>query len=235
MFLCVLFVGFALAFLFLFELLLVGVNTVLQTAQFLCKRVRQVDLVERIRRRRTDTLTGNLDDARLDADNRGIRRNLLQYDSIRADTAVVTHLERSENLRAGRNEHVVADGRVTLAGVVTGTAERYTVVNRAVVANLSGFTDNDAHAVVNKQAFADLGTRVDLNTGHMPRKLRQRTRKKEMLVFVQPVRLTVVKQGVKALIEQNNFQCGACCRVAVPDRACIFKQSLKNHSIPSKL
>ena len=66
---------FALAFLFLFELLLVGVNTVLQTAQFLCKRVRQVDLVERIRRRRTDTLTGNLDDARLDADNRGIRRN----------------------------------------------------------------------------------------------------------------------------------------------------------------
>jgi len=34
----------------------------------------------------------------------------------------------------------------------------------------------------------------------MPRKLRQRTRKKEMLVFVQPVRLTVVKQGVKALI-----------------------------------
>ena len=123
MLLCVLFVGFALAFLFLFELLLVGVNTVLQTAQLLCKRVRQVDLVERIRRRRTDTLTGNLNDARLDADNRGIRRNLLQYDSIRADTAVVTHLERSENLRAGRNEHVVADGRVTLAGVVTGTAE----------------------------------------------------------------------------------------------------------------
>ena len=124
---------------------------------------------------------------------------------------------------------------MTLAGVVTGTAERYTVVNRAVVANLSGFTDNDAHAVVNKQTFADLCTRVDLNTGHMPRKLRQRTRKKEMLVFVQPVRLTVVKQGMKALIEQNNFQCGACCRVAVPDRACILKQSLKNHSIPSKL
>ena len=89
--------------------------------------------------------------------------------------------------------------------------------------------------MVNKQAFADRCTWVDLNTGHMPRKLRQRTRKKEMLVFVQPVRLTVVKQGVKALIEQNNFQCGACCRVAVPDRACILKQSLKNHSIPSKL
>ena len=89
--------------------------------------------------------------------------------------------------------------------------------------------------MVNKQAFADLGTRVYLNTGHMPCKLRQCTRKKEMLVLVQPMRLTVVKQGMKALIEQNNFQCGACCRVAVPDRACILKQSLKNHSIPSKL
>ena len=118
---------------------------------------------------------------------------------------------------------------------MTGTAERYTVVNRAVITNLGGFTDNDAHAVVNKQAFADLGTRVYLNTGHMPCKLRQCTRKKEMLVLVQPMRLTVVKQGMKALIEQNNFQCGACCRVTVPDRACILEQSLKNHSIPSKL
>ena len=124
---------------------------------------------------------------------------------------------------------------MTLAGIVAGTAERYTVINGAVVADFGGLADNDAHAVVDKQAAANGRTRMNLNAGHMPRKLRQRTRKKEMLVFVQPVRLTVVKQGMETLIEQNNFQCGACSRVAVPNRACILEQSLKNHSIPSKL
>ena len=225
-----LFVGLALARLFFAELLLVGVDAALQAAKLLCERVGEVDLIERVRRGGTDALTGDLDDARLDADNRGIRRNLLQYDSIRADTAVVTHLERSENLRAGRNEHVVANGRMTLAGVVTGTAERYTVVNRAVVANLSGFTDNDAHAVVNKQAFADLCARVDLNTGHMPRKLRQRTREEKVLVLIEPVCLAVVKQSMEALIEEDDLERGARRRVAVADRTSVVEQALEDHN-----
>ena len=225
-----LFVGLALARLFLAELLLVGVDAALQAAKLLCERIGEVDLIERVRRGGADALTGDLDDARLDADNRGIRRNLLQYDSIRADTAVVTHLERSENLRAGRNEHVVANGRVTLAGVVTGTAERYTVVNRAVVANLSGFTDNNAHAVVNKQAFANLGARVNLNTGHMPRKLRKRTREEKVLVLIEPVCLAVVKQSMEALIEEDDLERGARRRVAVADRASVVEQALEDHN-----
>ena len=73
--------------------------------RFLCKRVRQVDLVERIRRRRTDTLTGNLDDARLDADNRGIRRNLLQYG-------------KAEKELSG-SEPSTTNNRMELLGVIT--------------------------------------------------------------------------------------------------------------------
>ena len=84
--LAALFVRFAVADFFAFELLLVDIDAVLQTAQLLRERVGQVDLVEVVGR---DALAVNLDDARLDADNGGVRRHFLQNDSICADAAVV--------------------------------------------------------------------------------------------------------------------------------------------------
>lgn len=56
---CLLLVGFALALLFLAELLLVGVDAALQTAQLLRKRVGQMNLVEGVGRGRTDALAGD--------------------------------------------------------------------------------------------------------------------------------------------------------------------------------
>ena len=66
-------VGFALALLFLAELLLVRVDAALQAAKLLCERVGEVDLIERVRRGGTDALTGDLDDARRDADDGAVR------------------------------------------------------------------------------------------------------------------------------------------------------------------
>ncbi len=225
-----LFVGLALALLFLAELLLVGVDAALQAAQLLRERVGEVDLVEGVRRGRTDALTGDLDDARLDADNGGVGRNLLQHDGVRADAAVVADRKRAEHLCAGRNEHVVADGRVALAGVLAGTAERNTVVNRAVVADLGGLADDDAHAVVDEQALADLRAGMDLDAGHMPRKLRESTREEKVLVLIEPVCLAVVKQSVEALIEEDDLERGARRRVAVADGASVVEQALEDHN-----
>src|SRR5699024_3757977 len=89
-FLLSLFVRLAVALPFAPELLLVGVDTVLQPAQLLCERIGQMDLVEVVGRGR-DTLAVDLDHARLDADDRRVRRHLLQNDRVRADAAVVAH------------------------------------------------------------------------------------------------------------------------------------------------
>ena len=105
-------VGFALALLFLAELLLVGVDAALQAAQLLRKRVGQMNLVEGVGRGRTDALAGDFDDTRLDADNGRVGRHFLKHDGVRADAAVVADGERTEHLRARRDQHVVADGRV---------------------------------------------------------------------------------------------------------------------------
>ena len=127
-----------------------------------------MNLVEVVGR---DALAVDLDDARLDTDDRGVRRHFLQNDRVCADAAVVAHGERAEYLRARRDQHVVADRRVALAGVVAGAAEGHAVVNRAVVPDFRGLTDDDAHAVVDEQAAADRRARVDFDAGHVAGKL----------------------------------------------------------------
>ena len=112
---------------------------------------------------------------------------------------------------------------------MAGAAEGYAMVNRAVIPNLGSFTDDNAHAVVDKQAVPDGRARMNFDAGHMTGKLGKRTREKEMLMFVQPMRLTVVNECVKALIEQKNFKRGARSRIAVANRARVIKQPLENH------
>jgi len=44
-----------------------------------------------------------------------------------------------------------ADGRVALASIFAGAPERDALVNQHVVADLAGFTDHHAHAVIDEE------------------------------------------------------------------------------------
>ena len=80
------------------------------------------------------------------------------------DFGVVADRERTENLGTGADHHARTDGRMAFAYIFARSAERYTLIDGTVVADLGGFADNNAHAVVDEQAAADFGTRMNLNT-----------------------------------------------------------------------
>ena len=148
-----LFVCFAFPLFLALEPLLVGVYAALQAAKLLRERIGQVDLVEIVGRE--ETRCPSILTTRALTPTTVELGGTLQHHRVRADAAVIAHGERAEHLGAGRDQHVVADGRVALAGVMAGAAERDPVVDRAVVSNLSGFANDDAHAVVDEQAAAD--------------------------------------------------------------------------------
>ena len=50
----------------------------------------------------------------------------------------------------------------------TRAAERHTLVNRAVISHLGGFTDHCAHTVVNKDTASDFCPRMNLDPGEKP-------------------------------------------------------------------
>ena len=65
-----------------------------------------------------------------------------------------------------------------------GAAQSDTVVDGAVVPDLTGLTEHDAHAVINEQASADGGTGVDLDAGAAAAMLADPPGQKEPLVLV---------------------------------------------------
>ena len=57
------------------------------------------------------------------------------------------------------NHHVVEQRRMALAVLLAGSAERHALVERDVVADDGGLANHHAHAVIDKQAPADLRAR----------------------------------------------------------------------------
>ena len=77
---------------------------------------------------------------------------------------------------------------MTFAGVFAGAAQGHLVVNRAVVADLGGFAEHDAHAVVNEQAAPDFGAGVNFNAGKAAAPLADHAGQEKTLMTVQPMR-----------------------------------------------
>ena len=90
------------------------------------------------------------------------------HDGVGADLRAVPDRDRAEQLRAGADRDVVLHRRVALAGGEARAAERDALVERDVVADRRRLPDHDARAVVDEQALADLGGRVDLDAGQPP-------------------------------------------------------------------
>ena len=63
----------------------------------------------------------------------------------------------------GAKHHAVTDFRVTVTDFVTGTAEGHAVQETDVVADDSGFTDDDVCGVVNQKPVTDFGGRMNVH------------------------------------------------------------------------
>ncbi len=98
---------------------------------------------------------------------------------------------------------------MALAVVLAGAAQGDAVIDQAVVPDLGGLPDDDAHAVVYDQAAADLGAGVDLNAGAVPGDLGVEPGQEGKVVTVEPVGDAVEDDGVDAGVEEKDLQLAA--------------------------
>src|SRR5207245_2463073 len=82
------------------------------------------------------------------ADDNGVRRDFPHDDRPGADPAAGADLERADDLRAGADDHVVAERGMALLALEAGAAERDTLEERDVLADLGRLSDHHAHAVI---------------------------------------------------------------------------------------
>src|SRR5579863_3989513 len=71
-------------------------------------------------------------------------RHILQHHGIRPDARTAMDGERAQHLGAGTDDDVVLERRVALAAIERRAAERHTLIERYIVADLGGLANDDA-------------------------------------------------------------------------------------------
>ena len=94
-------------------------------------------------------------------------------------------------------------------------AQRDALVNRAAITDLGSLTHHHAHRVVKKHAFANLGTRVDLDTRQPTRDVRDKPARPLEAMRPAGVRPAVQHYSVKAGVAGEHFPGRTGGRVAV--------------------
>ena len=80
------------------------------------------------------------------------------------------------------------------------------MVDEAVVSHLGSLADDDSHAVVNDQAAAQLGPRVNLDPRPEPAPLGHQPGQEFQVVHIEEMGQTVIEHRVDAGIEQKDLQ-----------------------------
>src|SRR5690606_12275963 len=97
-------------------------------------------------------------------------------------------------------------GRRALAFLPAGAAQRYAVVERAVVADFGGLADHHAHAMVDEEAPADAGAGMDLDTGEPARDCGKEARRPAQAMPPQPMVDAMHQQRVQAGIAGEHLE-----------------------------
>ena len=149
-----------------------------------------------------------LDGACRDADDGCVGGHGINHDGVGADPRVVADRDGAEDLRAGADDDVVANGRVTLAAAGPRDPERHLMIKVAIIAHLGGFTDDDAHAMINDEAAADDGGGVDFDAGQPAREVRRKPPQKIEVMSPQPMRQAMPHDGMHARVAEQDFKIG---------------------------
>src|SRR5690606_17846569 len=90
------------------------------------------------------------------------RGNRLEHDGARRNARAGADLDIAKDLGAGADQHAVADLRMPVGALLAGTAECHAVQDRDIVADDGSLADDEPRRMIEEDAFADPGRRVDI-------------------------------------------------------------------------
>ncbi len=113
-------------------------------------------------------------------------------------------MTRAKDGSIGADEDIVADCGMAFATVFPGATKGDIVENYAFRADFCCFTDNDAHAVIDKKSLADFGAGMDFDAGKEAGDLGDDAGEETEADFVKRMCEIFVKDdGVEARIEDR--------------------------------
>ena len=108
-----------------------------------------------------------------DAHHDHVRFHIFHDNGVRADPCIFAHSDCSQYFCARADHHAVLQGGVALAGPGAHPAQRDSVIKGDICADLGGFADHHAHAMIDEQARPDGRAGVDFDACQTARHLGQ--------------------------------------------------------------
>ncbi len=161
------------------------------------------------------------DDLARNADDGRMWRDLLDDDRTGAHLDVVADLDIAQYGGSCADGDAVADGGMPLADGAD-PAEGDALVDGHVVPYDGRLSDYDADGVVDEEALADRGARVNIAAGQHPGPIADTASEGEVAALVLPVRDAVGDERMEAWAEQRRLQSGLRSGVPLHDHLQVF-------------
>ncbi len=207
------------------EPLVEPVQTAGEAPEHLHDRVGQVFVVQVDR---VDALARADDDAPRHADDRAVRRHVVDNDRTATHLATSPDRDVAEHGCADANDHAVFQRRVTLTGLLACSAEGDPLIQRDVVADDGGLADHNAHPMVDEEAQADGGSGVDLDSGQPACDLREEAREPMSPMAPEPVVRAMGPQRVQSGVVEQHAERRRRRRIALAHRSNVFTSAVKH-------
>jgi hypothetical protein len=127
---------------------------------------------------------------------------------------------------------MVAQRRMSLAGLLTRPAQRYTLIKQAVVPDFSRFPNHHAHPVIDEEPPPDGRARMNFNARNPPRHLRNQPRQQRYPSLIQRMSHPVEKHGVQPGVTEEYLDNALGGGVLAEDCVDLFFDR-SEHAVPS--
>ncbi|MNJ59958.1 hypothetical protein D3C77_556650 [compost metagenome] len=118
---------------------------------------------------------------------------------------------------------------MAFALIPASAAEGHALINSHVITNLGGFTDDDTHAMVDKETTTDLGPRMNLDPGQPATEVRHQPRQPFQFVAPQHAGQSMDPDRMHAGVAGQDFKSVTRRRVSMEYALDIFTQTLEHH------
>ena len=158
----------------------------------------------------------------------GMIGNRVNHHRSRADFGVVADRDIAQDFSSGSDHNVVADARMPLALFLARPAQRDALIHQNIISDFSGFTDHDAHAVIDKAPPPDLRAGVNLNSRERAIELREHACQKSKSRAVHSMAQPVQQDGVKPGVAEKNLDRTLGGWIPPKDRIDLFPNGLEH-------
>src|SRR5471030_1741811 len=169
------------------------------------------------------------DDAPRNTHHRGTGRHSLGHHRVGTDLGARPDRKRPQHLGTSTHHYTRLQGWMALAFVPAGATQGHALVKRHVVADFSGFANDDAHAVINEETPTYLGTRVNLDACHPAAEVRDNARRPLPAFVPQGMAQSMQPDRVQARVTGQDFKDIARSRITMEHTLNIFSQTIEHH------